>query len=339
MFAAGMRRWSLRLERAESSRLAWAFVFSLSAHLLIFGAYQAGKRLQWWQKIPLPAWMQKHGMLTEVLKKKAPSQPLRLDSQVPLVFVEVSPAQASPEPPKETPFYSDKDSLAANPQPDKQLDIPKIEGTQTKVVKTEDVPRHKEFTPLQPAPPPPQPQEAKREVPKEEQETKVKPPETPGDLAMAKPEPVPKKNEPAEPPHVRPRTLAQWAQQHPDQMPGPKMKQEGGVKRRLEIGSLDAKGSELGEYDRLLIAAIQQRWYGLLDERSYSTGGKVVLHFCLHSDGRVTDVQVAENTAGAVLGYLCERAVCDPAPFAKWPEHMRRILGSTRNIQFTFYYN
>ena len=68
------------------------------------------------------------------------------------MFVNVSPAQATAEPPKDAKFYSDKNSRAANPDADKITDIPKIDGKQTEFVKTEDIPR-KKFTPLQPSPP------------------------------------------------------------------------------------------------------------------------------------------------------------------------------------------
>jgi hypothetical protein len=34
-----------------------------------------------------------------------------------------------------------------------------------------------------------------------------------------------------------------------------------------------------------------------------------------------------------------EKAVLDPAPFGAWPSDMRRLLGDTRGIQFTFFYN
>ena len=49
-------------------------------------------------------------------------------------------------------------------------------------------------------------------------------------------------------------------------------------------------------------------------------------------------MKVAESTAGEVLSLICQKAVLDPAPFATWPSDMRRTLGDTRNIQFTFYY-
>ena len=119
------------------------------------------------------------------------------------------------------------------------------------------------------------------------------------------------------------------------------MKQEGGVSRRREMASLDTKATPFGAYDAALVEAISQRWFTLLDQREYASDsrGKVVLQFRLHFNGRVTDMNVAENTAGEVLGLICQKAVLDPAPFATWPSDMRRTLGETRNIQFTFYYN
>jgi hypothetical protein len=63
-----------------------------------------------------------------------------------------------------------------------------------------------------------------------------------------------------------------------------------------------------------------------------------VLQFRLHYDGSVTDMTVAQNTVGDLLGYVCQEAINDPAPFEKWPADMRFKLGDSRDIQFTFYY-
>jgi hypothetical protein len=119
------------------------------------------------------------------------------------------------------------------------------------------------------------------------------------------------------------------------------MKQDGGVRRTLGMVSLDAKATPFGAYDAMLIEAISQRWYTLLDQREYASDsrGRVVLNFRLHYDGRVTEMTVAENTAGEVLGLICQKAVLDPAPYAAWPGDMRRMLGDSRKVQFTFYYN
>lgn len=325
---------SLRWEQAESSRLAWAFAISLSFHLAIFGGYETGKKFGWWQDPRWPAWLQPVKTLVEMLKKKEnPAQPLPQPQEAPLLFVDVSPAQAVAEPPKDAKYYSDKNSRAANPEADKNADIPKITGTQTQVVKTEDVPRQK-FVPLQPARPAQKPQE-------DQPELRAKPAQPPGDLAMAKPDLTPRKEQ-GEAEHSRPRTIKEALARQPENLsPGQKIKQEGGVRRHLEIASLDAKATPFGAYDAVLIEAIRLRWYALLEQRDYAsdTRGKVVLRFRLHHDGRITELEAAENTAGEVLGLICQKAVLDPAPFAAWPSDMRRMLGETRDVQFTFYYN
>jgi hypothetical protein len=334
MSIAGMPRWSLRREQAEVSRLAWAFAISLALHLLVFGTYQTGKKYNLWQNLHWPAWLQPPKLLTELIKKKAPPPPPP-QQDIPLIFVNVSPAQATAEPPKDAKFYSDKNARAANPEADKITEMPKIDGKQTEVAKTEDVPREK-FVPLQPSRPAPQPQEAQPEV-------KPKPAYTPGDLTMAKPSPTPRKDDgdanEAKP--ARPRTVKEaLARQQDNRLPGEKIKQDGGVQRRHEIASLDTKATPFGAYDAALVEAISQRWWTLLDERDYASDsrGKVVLQFRLHYDGRITDMNVADNSAGEVLGLICQKAVLDPAPFAAWPSDMRRTLGDTRSIQFTFYY-
>ncbi len=333
MSVAGASAGSLRQERAELSRLAWAFGISLLLHLLIFGGYELGKRQHWWENAHWPAWLSPIKKLADALKKKESFQPLQ-PQEPPLLFVDVNPAYASTEAPKKATHYSSVNSQAANAQIDKESVLPKISGEQKHVAKTEDVPRNKPV-PLQPAPP------AASVAKEAQEEAKPKPAQAPGDLAMAKPDLKPSK-EPGEAPHERPRTLKDArARQSNNQLVGQKMNQEGGVRRKLDTSLFDTAASPLGEYDRNLIDAIQMHWYALLDERSYAldTRGKVVLQFVLHPDGRVTGMAMSENTAGDVLGYICEKAVLDPAPFPAWPIEMRRMIGETRPIQFTFYYD
>src|ERR1039458_3378725 len=148
MSIAGTPRWSLRLERAEVSRLTWAFAISLALHLLVFGTYQTGKKYNLWQSLHWPAWRLPPKIFPELLHKKEEPHPPRLLQDIPLVFVNVSPAQATAEPPKDAKFYSDKNSLAANPVPDKITDVPNSSEEHPVVPKTEEVPREK-FAPLQ----------------------------------------------------------------------------------------------------------------------------------------------------------------------------------------------
>ncbi len=268
-----------------------------------------------------------------IVKSQQLSQP-PINREPPLIFVDVSQAQAVVEPPKEAQYYSDKNSLAANPRADVVTGIPKIEGKQTDVPRTEDVPKT-DFHPLQPSP-------AKVEQADKPGEMEKGPPvAASGDLALGKPDPT-LKPDTGDKPRGRPRTLKEAMARLPEsRIPGPKMHQEGGVRRRLEIASLDAKATPFGAYDKELVEAISQRWFTLLDQRAYASDsrGKVVLRFVLHQDGRVSGMGVMESTTGEVLTLICEKAVLDPAPFAPWPIEMRRLLGETRRIQFTFFYN
>lgn len=332
MAVAKMLRWSPRQEQAESSRLVWAFVMSMVLHLLIFGGYYTGKKYNIWQNLRLPAWLEPVEKLAEMLKKK-PNPPPQQPQEIPLMFVDVSPAQATAEPPKDAKFYSDKNSQAANIQAAQDADIPKLTGKQTEIVKTENVPVEK-FAPLQPSKP-------AQPVQQEQTEMKAKPTMAPGDLTLAKPDENPNKGE-GEAPHQRPMRLSQVQTKPQDnRLPGEQMKQEGGVRRHLEIASLDAKSTPYGDYDRALVDAIAQCWYGLLNEQEYASDyrGKVVLQFHLHADGRISDVTVTENTAGTVPSYICQTAVDKPNPYAQFPADMRRFFGETRSLQFTFYYN
>ena len=129
-------------------------------------------------------------------------------------------------------------------------------------------------------------------------------------------------------------------------MPGQKMNQEGGVRRRLEISTMDAKATPFGAYDAAFIAAVQQHWYDLLDSMNFSFDrhGRVVLQFHLNYDGTISDMQVVDDTVDptpdGVMGFLCQRAVNEPAPFERWPREMRlQFEKDYREIQFTFFYD
>lgn len=324
----------MRMDHAEGNRLAWAFGVSLVAHLLLWGCWYSDHKYHWFEKVRLPQWVQAAKIVPEFLKKSQQLSQPPINREPPLIFVDVSQAQAVVEPPKEAQYYSDKNSLAANPRADVVTGIPKIEGKQTDVPRTEDVPKT-DFHPLQPSP-------AKVEQADKPGEMEKGPPvAASGDLALGKPDPT-LKPDTGDKPRGRPRTLKEAMARLPEsRIPGPKMHQEGGVRRRLEIASLDAKATPFGAYDKELVEAISQRWFTLLDQRAYASDsrGKVVLRFVLHQDGRVSGMGVMESTTGEVLTLICEKAVLDPAPFAPWPIEMRRLLGETRRIQFTFFYN
>ena len=150
-------------------------------------------------------------MLSELLKKPDPAKLRRqeeeqkkLEQQVPLMFVEVNPATAVTEPPKKAEYYSDKSSRAANPEPKADSTVPKIDGKQTQVTKTEDVAKTQPF-PLQPAP---APTPAEPPAPKPIEQARVEPepkPPQPKPVEVKEPEPKAIEPKPVEPKPAEPK--------------------------------------------------------------------------------------------------------------------------------------
>ncbi|PWU12611.1 MAG: hypothetical protein C5B50_21175 [Verrucomicrobia bacterium] len=327
----------MRIERAESSRLAWALAISVAFHLLLGGGYYFGKKIA--DQLP---WLRELIKMVQAMTapKVVVAQPPPQQQEPPLMFVEVSPAQETAEAPKNAKYYSDRNSLAANPNPTIDSNIPKITGKQTEVPKTEDVPK-KVYTPLQPTPPPPI---TKAPTAKEAQEElKPKPAPPLGDLAMAKPQPVTPKPDAdtGDAPRPRPKTIAEAKARPENRLAGEKMKQDGGVVRGQLVPSQDVIGSPFGAYDWELIAAVEQRWFDLLDHQhfSYDAHGYVVVKFTLHYDGSITEIDEQENTTGhTIWSVICEQAIKEPSPFRRFPDDMRASVGLNRHLTFKFIY-
>jgi hypothetical protein len=323
--------------------LAVALAFSLLMHGVCYVTWRIAPALKTFAMLVIQRALPD---FARELKPAMPQTPTEPPIETAMTFVEVDPALASAVPPKETKNYSTRNSVAVNPEP-KKAEAPKIDGTQTRMLRMMDNPKPKpvELQPTVPAlsptpapkPEPPKP-ELKPEKPAEVEKPK---PATPiGDLAMVKPEKRPEPSAP-EPKPQRPRTLREAAQRNPS-LAGQKTLQEGGVPRRGHISMVDAKSSAFGEYDYAFIRAVEQRWYQLLDDNQYllDRQGKVALQFRLHFDGRISDMQVADNTVGDILSLLCQKAILDPAPFPKWPNAMRQaVRGDFRDVRFTFYYD
>ena len=323
----------LRDVRALAVRhpLATAFAISLVLHVCFFGFWKVGKQLGWWdhQATWLLNWHKKKMAKPPRKFLKFPDVAAARQPEVRLTFVEVDPSIPAQEPPKEAKFYGTKATKAANPDETLEMEMPKIEGKQDKVMRTENVPKPKPF-PLQPAV-----EQAKDD---RQEEPKPKTRDTPGDMAKAKPTDGVDLGRGEEDKRLRPRTLQEARARN--QLAGEKTKVDSGTKIRGRV-SLDVKVTPFSSYDAAFIAAVQQRWYDLLDSSQFSQrSGKVVLEFKLTYDGRITDLKTSDNEVGEILSLLCQRAILDPAPYARWPDDMRRMIGSNyREVTFTFFYN
>lgn len=138
----------------------------------------------------------------------------------------------------------------------------------------------------------------------------------------------------------RPRTLAQAMEQQG--LVGAKMKQEGGAKRYRLQSTPDLLATPFGDYDARVIQSIQQRWFSILGAMptARNARGRVVLSFKMYADGSVRELKVEEDSVGVIQSLVCQKAVREPAPYGRWPDDMRRMIGEDfREVRFSFFYN
>lgn len=322
-------KWSEIWPFLKSNSIARAFGISIALHLVAFLVLELGNKTGLWQA-SLIAKRPAANQLT-------PNQ--QREQQVVLQFIEVDPQKT--EEPKDAKYYSTANSQAANPDTRVETGAPKIDGTQDKVPQARDV--------VNTPPPPPREPEVMQPAVKPTKQVATtapaKPEEPVGDTKenTLTPEEKAKRDltttRPAAP--QRPRTLAD-ARAQKGVVEGQKMKQDGGVKKYAIEMSPAAKMTPFGSYDAMFIAAVQKRWFDILDARNYVSDqtGRVVVEFKLYKDGRIVDLKVTENDVTETLSWACQRAILDPAPYAPFPPDLKRLLGvDYREVRFTFYYN
>ena len=338
MSEAGPTLSSLRSGRRENRWLLWALALSLLVHAAAWGGYELGHKQGWWVRPPLLTWLFR-SLLPKPLAPPPPrAKPLETEPQ--LAFVQV--AEDDPAAPEKPKFYSNRNAHAANTEPEKNTDTPKLNGKQNDAPQL-DTSRHTQLAKTQPQPEAPPTPAQPQPQPAQPQPVQPQPMIKRGDMAQGNPQeaqPQPKPETPQTAP-PRPRTLNQAHAQDPTHVAGVEMHQEGGVPRVALLPSFDAKATLFGDYDAQFTQAVQQKWYDLIDAQNFSGDcvGKVTLHFNLNYDGTITEIKMEDHTVAMMWAYLCQRALTEPAPFAKWPEEMRReIGGNTREMTFTFYY-
>lgn len=317
-------------------RLLIAFAGSIGIHLLVLEVWFVMSTLN-------------------VITGRAPKRPEIQPPEVPVLalvepreqpkpktFVETDSLVESPVDPKESDFYSDRSSKAANPNPDlaKLGDKPMLEGKQDKVHSTANVPLPQPFVGEVPeAKPEPKPQKELHAEPAakpQREEPKIGPDKT--ELAMLTEGMAPKQQAP------QPRPAKQEARLAPP--PSERIIPEAESKTRTSasregIKAFDVTGTKFGEYDRRLIAAVKSRWLALIEQYTIpgERSGQVQLRFHLNQDGSVTELIVADNTAGDILALYCQKAVTDSAPFGPWPEELKALVKRNyRELNFVFYY-
>jgi hypothetical protein len=149
--------------------LALALGISLLLHAALYGTWRAGRALGWWEvSLPFLSRMLNHlnSILadSEEIEAALERQRQRAAEELPLMFVEVSPDQATAERPDIPEFYSALNAVAASEEASNEdRETPAIDGEQDKEFKTLDVARNTPQPPVQTPPeqaPQPEPEPA-----------------------------------------------------------------------------------------------------------------------------------------------------------------------------------
>jgi hypothetical protein len=348
-FAVRQSRW----RQLVRSPLVIALVVSLLLHLLFFLLAWVVPRVV--ESVWFPPWMKP---LVESLQRPAPTVRPPPQNETVTEFVEVNPDTITPDAPEEATKQSNANTLAANPDPSRtDQPVPNIDGKRPEARKTFDT-----SVPPTPVEPPPKPAPDLKEL----VEKAAAPPPggaTAGETTQAKVVPTPKAETqqalPVEKPVPEAREeKAQETEKVAESKPRKfktlsearaakgiiveeKKKQEGGVRRLSIEPSENVKASPFGDYGLKMTAAIQARWYELLDERKFSfeRSGQVEVTYRLHADGHVSGIENKPSSVGENLSLICILSIDQAAPFGTWPVPMRSWVGKDFiDIKFTFNY-
>jgi outer membrane biosynthesis protein TonB len=108
------------------------------------------------------------------------------------------------------------------------------------------------------------------------------------------------------------------------------------------VSSVNALGTPLGRYRKILLDAIGSRWYAFLDQkRDLINIGTTRVVFVIDRDGRVNNLKVIENTANEASANVCIQSIQD-AQLPPIPDDVAGTLpaeGLDMDIPFTIFAN
>jgi outer membrane biosynthesis protein TonB len=264
-------------------------------------------------------------------------------------FVETEKSKESAEKPKEQTFESNANSLAASERPPSgDLPLPSQEGKDLPLrdLETHDFSLQTQGStpqPQQPSPPPeskPSPPPAKSPTPDPEQ------------LAMLKSTPPPPIKAPDETePSPTPDSAASVAPPAPRPQPEAPSSSYQAQKQQTRIAgsisnrgpsSVNAVGTPLGRYQKMMYDAVGARWYQHTHERQDLISiGTTRLTFTIDRSGKVSNLRVVENTANEAFANICLQSVQE-LKLPPIPEDVASTLpseGLQQELTFILYAN
>ena len=280
--------------KQEVRKIFWALLAAVIIHLVV-GCFLASFHDLLFSKIT-PAEEEKPVELTIVdLPKPGPALPKNA------MFMETDESKQAAEPPKEKTFESNANSIGASQVPATgEAPLPSQEGKERPFV---DLETHNYSIASRGAQPQPnaRPQESPSLAPSAQPTSTP----VPDQLAMLRPTPTPV-------PSAQPSAAAQ--PQPPSSIYRPLKEQTrvaGSISNR-GISSVNALGTPLGRYEKILKDAIGSRWYAYMEaRRDLINIGTLQVHFFVDRTGRVKNLKVVENTSNEAFANICLQSILE----------------------------
>ncbi|MEY2538629.1 MAG: hypothetical protein QOG67_2369 [Verrucomicrobiota bacterium] len=292
--------------KQEARKVLWALLAALIIHLIVGSTLALLGGFQ-----PTPAAIEDKPVELTIMDT-SPAVPKKPKNNM---FVETDESRQTAEPPKEKTFESNANSIAAsqgNPKTD-ALPLPSQEGKERPAL---DLDNQHYSLPNQGIQA--QPSVAPQETPKPSQAPTVTPQPTAADqLAMLTHTPVPQ---------AKPTP----APQHPASAYRPERQQtriSGSISNR-GISSVNAIGTPLGRYEKILKDAIGSRWYAYVQPKvDLITIGTVQVHFVIDRSGKIKNLKIVENSSNETFANICLQSILE-AQLPPIPEDVANTLPS-----------
>jgi hypothetical protein len=279
--------------KQEARKVLWALLAALFIHLVV--AYTLAALGGAFSPV-LPA-EEKPVELTLV---DLPSKPLAPKNAA---FMETDESKQSAGPPKEKTFESNANSIAASELPATgEAPLPSQQGKDRPFV---DLETHGYTPEMKGALPQPSaaPQEKAKPLETPQQTPESAPMTASEQFAMLTARPTP-----AVEPSVKPASAQARSAYRPLR---DRTRISGNITNR-GISSVNALGTPLGRYEKILKDSIGSRWYTYVDQkRDLISIGTLQLRFYVDRSGRVKNLKITENTSNESFANICVQSVLE----------------------------
>ena len=326
-------------DKKQGRKLGFAILVSLILHLAV------GFSLAAFGNISAPAIPPDETPTELTLMDLSPAPEKEKNPQ----FVDIEKSKESAEKPKEQTFESNANSIAASQLPATgDLPLPSQDGKDlpTRDLETHDfslqtqgsMPQPQQPTPAEAKPSPPPPATSPTPEPEQLAMLRSTPPPPIKAPDETEPSPTPDSATSVAPvaPRPKPETPSSSYQSQKQQT-----RVAGSISNRGP-SSVNAVGTPLGRYQKLLYDMVGSRWYQHTHERQDLISiGTTRLTFTVDRAGKVSDLKVVENTANEAFANICLQSVQE-LKLPPIPEDVASTLpseGLQQELTFILYAN